>query len=76
MREQTKAWLINSRDSAGLEALFADLEDERKRANQSMLNKAKEMNDRVFYEAGVHEGIKRIITLLKLPLNPPEAGKP
>ena len=66
MREQTKALLVNLHDSTGLEALFLDLEDERKKANQSMLNKAKEMNDRVFYEAGVHEGIKRIITLLKL----------
>ena len=70
MREQTKALLISMRDSASLEALFLDLEDERMKANKSMLNKAKEMNDRVFYEAGIHEGIKRIITLLKLPLNP------
>lgn len=70
MRDQTKMWLLSLRESDGLKFLIEDLEKDQEQANITTLNKAREISDKVFYQAGVHDGIKRVITSLKLTLNP------
>lgn len=70
MRDRTKMWLLSLRESDGLRDYIEDLETDREQANITTLNKAREISDEVFYRAGVHDGIKRVITSLKLTLNP------
>ena len=67
-REQLDKWILSLRESDGLKVLFHELEIEKKTAAQITMNKAKAFDDKVFYEAGVHDGIEKVITLLQLPL--------
>ena len=67
-RELLNRWLLSLRESDGLKVLLHELEKEKNQAGVIVMNKARAEDNAVFYQAGVHDGIEKVIALLQLPL--------